>query len=78
MNQKILKISKRLNRFTVDDLTVVLEIKESVIIEFLERFVADGQIRKLNASEYLFIKDNYEPKEYKNFKTKSARNLKIC
>lgn len=70
----LLKVAKRLNKFTIDDLAVVLEASENEVFRLLEKFAKEGQVRKLNASEYLFIADGYKSREYQRTRKRKNKN----
>lgn len=60
MNQKILKLAKRLNQFVIDELLMILETDEVKVNEELNKFMDKGYIRRISDKKYGFIKD----KEY--------------
>jgi len=62
MKEQILKLAKRLNNFTVDDLQIITGKSEDEMIDCLEDLIETGQIKKLSGKSYTFVKSlNIQP-----------------
>ena len=46
MKQKILKLIKRLSRFTIDDIAIMSECDENSLVPVMDNFEDDGIIKK--------------------------------
>jgi len=58
MKQKLLRLAKKLNKFTIDDLVTMLEEDFAVIEKELEPFLASGKIRKQKKEgSYIYFED---------------------
>ena len=56
MKQKLLKLIKILNRFTIDELIAMSEIEEADIKNLVQEFLQDKVINKISQTEYAYIK----------------------
>lgn len=59
MKEQILKLAKRLNKFTPDDIERMTGYAEKEIFEVLEEFVERKQIKKLSKNRYVFEKSYF-------------------
>ena len=59
MKQKILKLIKRLSRFTIDDIAIMSECDENSLVPVMDNFEDDGII-KISDKEYGYITQNKE------------------
>ncbi len=58
MKQKLLRLAKKLNKFTIDDLVIMLEEDFTVIEKELELLLASGKIRKQKKEgSYIYYED---------------------
>lgn len=60
MKQKILKLIKRLSRFTIDDIAIMSEYDEKALVPVIDNFEDDGIIKKISDKEYGYIAQNKE------------------
>ncbi len=60
MKQKILKLIKRLSRFTIDDIAIMSECDENSLVPVMDKFEDDGIIKKISEKEYGYIIQNKE------------------
>ena len=60
MKQKILKLIKRLSRFTIDDIAIMSECDENSLVPVMDNFEDDGIIKKISDKEYGYITQNKE------------------
>ena len=60
MKQKILKLIKRLSRFTIDDIAIMSEYDENALVPVIDNFEDDGIIKKISDKEYGYIAQNKE------------------
>jgi len=56
MMQKLQKLIKILNRFTVDDLVSMSDFEEKEIKKALEIFEKENKISKISQTEYIYVK----------------------
>ncbi len=76
MNQdKILKIIKGLNRFSLDDIVVMTGFDETEINDILENFSTDGIVTKVSEFEYRYI--NKIPERREMFRLVEKPEIKI-
>jgi integrase len=62
MKEQILKLAKRLNNFSIDDIQIMLGMDEKEIIECIDELVDRKQIKKNSENSYTFIKLQYVAK----------------
>ena len=55
MEEQILKLCKRLNKFTLENLEILSEIPKTELLPILSEFVDENKINKAR-NEYLFSK----------------------
>ena len=53
---QILKLAKSLNRFSIDDILILLDIEKEEIINVLSELENDMSIKKIGEAQYLYIK----------------------
>jgi len=68
MKQKILKLIKRLSRFTIDDIAIMSECDENSLVPVMDNFEDDGIIKKISDKEYGYITQNKEKPALKAIK----------
>jgi len=86
--EKILKLTKGLNRFCLDDLILTSEEDEKTVLNLLNEFVKQGAVKKLGEDLYLYIDSrkqkpvkkpdtevNNEYELYKKIKNVTGKNL---
>lgn len=57
--EKILKLAKRLQKFTPDDIEIISAYTQSEILEILDELVERNQIKKVSGDKYIFIKSYF-------------------
>lgn len=75
MKEKLLKLSKGLNKFCLDDLIIMSEEDEDDILFYLDRFIKAGAIKKIGEDNYLFLK-NQEIKDKSPVKKAEVKKIK--
>jgi len=64
MEQKILRLAKKLNKFTIDDLVMTLEENSADIEQQLDSLVLRGQITGAKNNSYFYSEEkNYRPEK---------------
>jgi len=64
MDQKILRLAKKLNKFTIDDLVMTLEENPAEIQQKLDLLVLSGQISRAKNNSYFYSEEkNYRPEK---------------
>ena len=71
MEDQILKLCKRLNKFTLENLEILSEIPKAELLPILSKFVNENKLIKQEI-EYLFQKCNVSVQKYSIFKTYPA------
>ena len=71
MEEQILKLCKRLNKFTLENLEILSEIPKTKLLPILSKFVDENKITK-RENEYLFQKSKISVQNYSIFKTYPA------
>jgi len=71
MEQKILRLAKKLNKFTIDDLIMTLEENSADIQQKLDLLLETGQIIRAESGSYFYSEKNYRPE--KNILTKENK-----
>ena len=54
MKQKILKLIKILNKFTIDDILSMDEFDEQELLDIISEFEKSGIINKISKSQYIY------------------------
>ena len=54
MKQKLLRLAKKLNKFTIDDLVMTLEEDYEELQKEIESLLATGQITKAKNNSYFY------------------------
>lgn len=54
-HDKVLKILKGLNTFSLDDIAIITGLEETELLPLLSEYLSDGTISKLSESEYRYI-----------------------
>ena len=76
MKQKILKLIKRLSRFTIDDIAIMSECDENSLIPVIDNFEGDGVIKKISDKEYGYITQNKEKPVLKTIIENNSEKIK--
>lgn len=63
MNQKLLRLAKKLNKFTIDDLIITLEEDSAVIEKEIKLLLYTGQIKKGENDSCFYVKSKIQTKE---------------
>ena len=71
MEEQILKLCKRLNKFTLENLEILSEIPKTELLPILSKFVDENKLIK-QENEYLFQKSKLSVQKYSIFKTYPA------
>ena len=71
MEEQILKLCKRLNKFTLENLEILSEIPKAELLSILSKFVDENKLIK-QENEYLFQKSKISVQKYSIFKTYPA------
>ena len=71
MEEQILKLCKRLNKFTLENLEILSEIPKAELLPILSKFVDENKLIK-QENEYLFQKSKVSVQKYSIFKTYPA------
>ncbi|MDO5437719.1 MAG: hypothetical protein Q4F80_05935 [bacterium] len=88
MKQKILKLIKILNKFTIDDILSMDDFDEKEVSETLSEFENSGLISKISAEEYIYFPNGKTEPQTSNrlynlnknavFKRRRAGSLRKC
>ncbi len=65
MKQKILKLAKRMTKFSADDIVLSAEAPEQEVIEILEQLEKDGSVKNLSNGYWLYTENNSNPEAEK-------------
>ena len=68
MEEQILKLCKRLNKFTLENLEILSEIPKAELLPILSKFVDERKLIK-QENEYVFQKSKLSVQKYSIFKT---------
>ena len=71
MEEQILKLCKRLNKFTLENLEILSEIPKTKLLPILSKFVDENKLTK-QENEYVFKKNKVSVQKYSIFKTYPA------
>ena len=71
MKEQILKLCKRLNKFTLENLEILSEIPKAELLLILSKFVDENKLIK-QENEYVFKKNKVSVQKYSIFKTYPA------
>ena len=71
MEEQILKLCKRLNKFTLENLEILSEIPKPKLLPILSKFVDENKLTK-QENEYVFKKNKVSVQKYSIFKTYPA------
>ena len=71
MEEQILKLCKRLNKFTLENLEILSEIPKTELLPILSEFVDKNKLIK-QENEYVFQKSRLSVQKYSIFKTYPA------
>ena len=71
MEEQILKLCKRLNKFTLENLEILSEVPKAELLPILSKFVDENKLIK-QENEYLFQKSKLSVQKYSIFKTYPA------
>ena len=71
MEDQILKLCKRLNKFTLENLEILSEIPKAELLPILSKFVDESKLIK-QENEYVFKKNKVSVQKYSIFKTYPA------
>ena len=71
MEEQILKLCKRLKKFTLENLEILSEIPKTELLPILSKFVDENKLIK-QENEYVFQKSKLPAQKYSIFKTYPA------
>lgn len=71
MEEQILKLCKRLNKFTLENLEILSEVPKAELLPILSKFVDERKLIK-QENEYVFQKSKVSVQKYSIFKTYPA------
>lgn len=77
MKQKILKLIKILNKFTIDDILSMDEFDEQELLDIISEFEKSSIINKISKSQYIYYpKDNSKQLVSDRFNTLDIKKVK--
>ncbi len=71
MEEQILKLCKRVNKFTLENLEILSEVPKTELLPILSKFVDENKLIK-QENEYIFQKNKVPVQKYSIFKTYPA------